>query len=159
MDPISATARDNSPKKKAPHIATFYENEHGTTDGDPYSDEYILITRWSGANAGATSIKNMSKIWDATTAEQAMERLGRIEIACSWVIADNLGNIAYQMSGLMPRRREGSRGFVPLPGWKPENDWEGFVDYRELPQILNPEAGFFVTANNDLNSFGRANAE
>jgi len=143
-------------KKKPPYIATFYENEHGTADGDPHSDEYILATRWSGANAGATSIENMSKIWDATTAQQAMSYLGRIEMACSWVIADRLGNIAYQMSGLMPRRREGARGFVPLPGWKTENDWDGYVDYHELPQALNPEAGFFVTANNDLNSFGSA---
>lgn len=144
-------------KKKAPHATVFNENEHGTADGDPRSNAYVLTTRWSGAESGAVSIENISKLWDAASAEEAMDCLGRIETAWNWVIADRSGNIAYQMSGLMPRRREGVTGFVPLPGWKPENDWQGFVDYRELPRIFNPEAGYFVTANNDLNSFGRAN--
>jgi penicillin amidase len=60
------------------------------------------------------------------------------------------------MSGLMPKRRAGISGFVPLPGWKKENDWQGFVDYKDLPRCLNPEADFFVTANDDLNQWGIA---
>jgi penicillin amidase len=56
----------------------------------------------------------------------------------------------------MPKRGAGVSGFVPLPGWKKENDWQGFVDYKDLPRCLNPEAGFFVTANNDLNQWGIA---
>ena len=55
-----------------------------------------------------------------------MERfIGGIESAFNWVIADKSGNIGYQMSGLMPKRREGWNGFVPMPGWEAQNDWQG----------------------------------
>jgi penicillin amidase len=71
------------------------------------------------------------------------------------VLADRHGNIGYQMSGLMPVRGEGRNGFVPLPGWDPKNDWQGFVPAADLPRALNPASGFLVTANDDLNHLGR----
>ena len=36
----------------------------------------------------------------------------------------------------MPKRRDGVSGFVPLPGWLPENDWQSFVPAQELPRVL-----------------------
>ena len=54
-----------------------------------------------------------------------------------------------------PRRRDGWSGLVPLPGWDAANDWQGFVGHEDLPRALDPEAGFFVTANHDLNRHGR----
>jgi penicillin amidase len=70
------------------------------------------------------------------------------------VFADRHGDIGYQMSGLMPKRREAITGFVPLPGWKAENDWQGLVAYEDLPRAYNPVKGYFVTANQDLNEYG-----
>jgi penicillin amidase len=58
------------------------------------------------------------------------------------------------MSGLVPRRRDGVSGLVPLPGWKAENDWKGLVPHDQLPRSFNPDQGHFVTANQDLNAFG-----
>jgi penicillin amidase len=60
------------------------------------------------------------------------------------------------MSGCMPRRAPGKRGFVPLPGWDPANDWQGEVPAAELPREINPERGYIVTANEDLNHLGIA---
>jgi penicillin amidase len=84
-----------------------------------------------------------------------MNCLGKVESSWNFVLADSKGNIGYQMSGLMPIRRDGVSGFVPLPGWVRENDWKGFVGFVDLPRIINPESGFFVTANNDLNEYGK----
>src|SRR5262245_52450929 len=56
----------------------------------------------------------------------------------------------------MPKRPDGVSGLVPLPGWKPENDWKGYVAHTDLPRAVNPPQGFFVTANNDLNRHGKA---
>jgi penicillin amidase len=72
------------------------------------------------------------------------------------VLADRHGSIGYQMSGCMPVRRQGWRGLVPVPGWDPENDWQGFVTPADLPRALNPESGFITTANDDLNHLGHA---
>ncbi len=59
------------------------------------------------------------------------------------------------MSGKMPRRPQGISGLVPLPGWNPANDWQGFELPENLPRALNPAEGFVVTANEDLNHLGR----
>jgi penicillin amidase len=143
-------------KKKSPIEITFYENDHGVLDGNPFEEGYYLTTRWATASFGAESLNQAFKMWNVTTVEEGMNCLGRLESAFNWVLADRHGNIGYQMSGLMPKRRPGVSGFVPLPGWKKENDWQGFVDYKDLPRCLNPETGFWVTANNDLNHWGIA---
>jgi len=81
--------------------------------------------------------------------------LGKVETSWNWVLADKKGNIGYQMSGLMPKRRQGISGFVPLPGWEVKNDWQGFVETCDLPCCYNPECGYFVTSNQDLNEYGK----
>jgi penicillin amidase len=143
-------------KRKPPVEITFYENEHGVLEGNPFEEGFYLSTRWAPSIFGAASLNSAFKMWHATSVEEGMNYLGRLETAFNWVLADRHGNIGYQMSGLMPKRRAGISGFVPLPGWKKENDWQGFVDYKDLPRCLNPEADFFVTANDDLNQWGIA---
>ena len=81
--------------------------------------------------------------------------MGRLETSWNFVLADREGNIGYQMSGLMPIRREGVSGFIPLPGWEEKNDWQGFHQPEDLPRCLNPECGYFVTSNQDLNEYGK----
>ena len=143
-------------KKKPPVEIVFYENDHGILEGNPFEEGLYLTTRWATSTAGAASINAIAKMWNATTVEEGMQNLGQLESAFNWVLADRHGNIGYQMSGLMPKRRAGISGFVPLSGWKKENDWQGFVDDKDLPRCLNSDAGFFVTANNDLNQWGNA---
>jgi len=141
-------------KKQEPVEITFYENEHGVLEGNPFEEGFYLTTRWAPAQFGAKSIEQAFKMWRAANVEEGMDCLGQIESAFNWALADRHGNIGYQMSGLLPNRRVGVSGFVPLLGWKRENDWQGFVDHKDLPRCLNPEAGYFVTANNDLNEWG-----
>src|SRR5207248_9002246 len=38
-------------------------------------------------------------------------------------------------------------GTLPVPGWTPEYEWDGFVPFEELPWSENPEQGFIATAN------------
>ena len=48
----------------------------------------------------------------------------------------------------MPIRKSGNDGLVPSAGWRPENDWTGqSVPFDGLPNVLDPKAGFVVTAN------------
>jgi penicillin amidase len=142
-------------RKKPPVDIVFHENEHGVLDGTPEGESYLLATRWSSASGGAESINALVEIWDATTVEQGMNCLRRLESAMCWVLADTAGNIGFQMSGTMPKRSPGVTGFVPLPGWDAANDWKGMVDPQDLPAVLNPESGWFGTSNQNLNEFGK----
>jgi penicillin amidase len=143
-------------RRQAPVTVVFHENDHGVLDGDPSEPGLYLATRWSaGAGAGAASLAAMLGMLDADDVEAGMALLGRIETAWNWVLADRHGNIGYQMSGRLPARAEGRTGLLPLPGWDPRNDWRGFAPPSDLPRVLNPPAGFVVTANDDLSHLGR----
>lgn len=141
-------------KKKAPVTVTFYENHHGVLEGDPNQEGYYIATAWAPSLSGAVTLNSIVAMLDAKTVSEGMDLLGRIETSWNFVLADRQGNIGYQMTGLMPKRREGLSGFVPLPGWQAENDWQGFEDPKDLPRSYNPECGFFVTTNQDLNEYG-----
>lgn len=143
-------------QKNSPLEVTFFETPRGTIEGDPQEEGYYLSTAWASSQAGAKSLNQMFRLWDVRTVEEGMEMLGRVETAWNWVLADSQGNTGYQMSGLMPKRKEGHRGFLPIEGWKKENQWQGFVDWKDLPRCLNPEDGYFVTANQNLNGYGKA---
>jgi len=143
-------------KRKRPATVHFHENEHGVLDGDPVVDGYYLATRWAAADSGSGALRASFGLLNARSVDQGMKLLGEVETAWNFVFADREGDIGYQMSGRSPKRRQGVSGFVPLPGWKPENDWLGFVAPQDLPHVKNPAAGFFATANNDLNGHGRS---
>ncbi|MFC2125854.1 penicillin acylase family protein, partial [Bacteroidota bacterium] len=61
------------------------------------------------------------------------------------VWADTDGNIGWQAVGIAPIRRNFS-GLVPVPG-DGCYEWDGYLPIIDKPHIINPEAGFFATAN------------
>ena len=63
------------------------------------------------------------------------------------VYADIEGNIGWRPAVKIPIRIEGN-SLLPRPGASGEYDWTGFVPFSEMPYLLNPKAGFIVTANN-----------
>jgi penicillin amidase len=68
----------------------------------------------------------------------------------NFVYADTAGNIGYQSPGKIPIRVPGHDGSVPVPGWTGEYEWRGYIPFDELPSVLNPPAGFVVSANNQV---------
>jgi|tagenome__1003787_1003787.scaffolds.fasta_scaffold20989475_5 penicillin amidase len=65
------------------------------------------------------------------------------------VWADSSGNIGYKLVGKLPIRRGGCAD-LPKPGWTGEYEWDGYIPYEELPEVINPPGGMLVTANNRI---------
>jgi penicillin amidase len=65
--------------------------------------------------------------------------------AVSQVYADVKGDIGWIAAGYSPVR-ENWDGLLPVPG-DGQYEWKGFLDADEMPWVLNPEKGFFATAN------------
>ena len=61
------------------------------------------------------------------------------------VWADRDGNIGYQAVGIAPQRPNWS-GLVPVPG-DGRYEWDGFLAAKSLPNVFNPESGFYNTSN------------
>jgi len=144
-------------KKNKAFEAVYYENEHGVLDGNPYEKAYYLATRWAPSESGSAAVTGIMDMWNIKSVDEGMEAMGKVETGWSFVFADLNGDIGFQMSGLVPKRKDGISGFVPLAGWKKENDWQGFINHKEMPRIKNPKEMFFATANNDLNKYGNSN--
>ena len=141
-------------KKQGSREVVFYENAHGVLEGDPTRQGYYLCTRWAPGDGGAQAVSAVLQLFNTPSVEMGMARVRYIETAWSFVFADTRGNIGFQMSGRVPKRPTGVNGFVPLPGWLPENDWQGYHNPEDLPRAYNPENQFFTTANHDLNAYG-----
>ena len=62
--------------------------------------------------------------------------------------ADKMGNIGWQAVGIAPIRRNWS-GLIPVPG-DGSYEWEGYLPIIAKPSVLNPEEGYFATANENV---------
>jgi penicillin amidase len=143
-------------KGKKAELVTFYENDHGVVEGNPELNGKYLTSKWSSSVTGANSLKAGAQMWFASNSKEGMETMGLMELSFSWVFADKLNNIGFQMSGLMPERAAGNNGMVPFDGTKSSNDWKGWVSYQDLPSLYNPDNGYIITANHNLNYLGNS---
>lgn len=62
------------------------------------------------------------------------------------VWADKMGNIGWQSVGLSPVRF-GWDGSLPIPG-DGSYEWNGYVPIKQMPHSVNPDVGWYGTANN-----------
>lgn len=70
----------------------------------------------------------------------------------NWVVIDNNNRIGWFPYSKVPVRPWASRQlppWLPLPG-DGSAEWDGFMDYADLPQLVDPAAGFIATANQDM---------
>ena len=111
-------------------------------------EEYAVALSWTAlqptATADAIFELNQAGDWDEFRAAAADFAVP----AQNLVYADREGHIGYQAPGLVPIRKSGNDGYLPSAGWRPENDWTGeYVPFDALPNVLDPDEGFVVTAN------------
>jgi penicillin amidase len=112
---------------------------------DPQRDSLAL--RWTAQDENRI-FQSVLSLNQARDYEEFREALRYFDTpAQNFVYADVEGNIGYQMPGLVPVREDGD-GLVPVPGWTGDYEWDEYVPYEELPALLNPDAGYIVTANN-----------
>jgi len=155
--PFTVREETIKPRKKDPIRIKIYANEHGILEGEPDADGYYLNFAWS-ARLGTTaeSVNNLFKIPHAKTAGEAMKYFAGLPFApFNWTMADTKGNIGYQLSGLYPKKAEGTSGLLPYLGWDENQDWQGMTSPDKNPKAFNPDDGLIITANQDLNHLGQ----
>jgi penicillin amidase len=90
-------------------------------------------------------------LWQMLRAENCQELVDHME---GWVdpcnnllFADIHGDMGYLCRGRIPIRSR-VNGWLPVPGWTGEHEWEGNIPFDELPVSINPPEGYIATANN-----------
>ena len=90
-------------------------------------------------------------LWRMLRVENSKELVdsmsGWVDPCNNLLFADIHGNMGYLCRGRIPIRSR-VNGWLPVPGWMGEHEWEGDIPFDELPVSLNPPEGYIATANN-----------
>ena len=65
----------------------------------------------------------------------------------NFMYADRKGNIAYTHGNAVPKRGPQLDWTQPVDGSVPENDWQDYHAWEDLPQFLNPATGWLQNCN------------
>jgi penicillin amidase len=151
--------------------ATLVVPRHGPIINLDLASGTALAVQYTGFYA--TRELETFRIWNrAGSLEEFKEGLRYFDFGSqNWAYADVEGNIAYFTSGELPLREDLEQGIVDgaIPPWfirdgtgayrhqwlpepNPPKDQATpykVLPFEEMPQIVNPPAGFIVNANND----------
>jgi penicillin amidase len=125
------------------HHGPIVNEALGADAGEP------LALRWQTLDQ-PTAFAGMFELHEISSGPELVAKLeGHSSPASNLVWADRHGSIGYKLIGRLPLRRGGCPD-LPKPGWTGEFEWEGTIPYDELPETVDPERGFLVTANNRI---------
>ena len=151
-DPVTITVRSTSHgpimSDVSEEFAKLADDPQSTApSGSDEDAEYGVALRWSALDPGHTA-QAIFALNTASDFDEFRDAASLFDVpAQNLVYADRAGNIGYQMPGKIPKREAGD-GTMPAPGWDSDYDWDGYIDFAQLPYLHNPEEGFIVTANN-----------
>ena len=143
-------------------ILYFYETEDGCTldlvanykSINEIPNGTYLSWKWSWDFMTPTHVDGMHFYFHKNVKE-AMETLKHVPVSCNYVIADHLGNIGYQQSGLLPFR--GNRSLILPSIASRDGIWDSIHGADDLVKLYNPEKGYVVTTNNNVQLFDKNN--
>lgn len=139
------TVRDAEPLEIDIHVT-----EHGPiVIGDP-STRAAIALRYSALlhpNSGFECLRPMLSAGSVAEFDEAMRHW--VDPCNNLITGDVHGDIGYLTRGQLPVRSM-ANGWLPVPGWTGEHEWQGFVPFEELPRMRSPENGYIVTANNRI---------
>ncbi|MFO0106869.1 MAG: penicillin acylase family protein [Burkholderiales bacterium] len=123
---------------------------------------YAMSLRWSALTEDNKTVESgMLTNWAQTVPELQKAFTDNHAPMQSVVMADTLGEVAFQAVGKLPLRspQNDIRGVAPAPGWLARYDWTGWLPANQNP-ALNRDTieakGWHATANQNILSPGYA---
>ena len=113
-----------------------------------YTATTPLLPPHDGGDTGGVWPAILWKMLRARNADELVEsQRGWVDPCNNFVFADVDGNYGYFCRGRIPVRSR-VNGWLPVPGWTGEYEWQGDIPFEELPKSINPPEGYIATANN-----------
>ncbi len=130
---------------------TFRKTHHGPIvakeDAAQGEDPTYLATRISGLFE-VVPMRQSMRMFKAHNLAEFRDAVSELQILYMNVLyADCDGNIWYLYNGRVPRRNPQFDWSAPVDGSDPAAEWLGYHTLDELPQVLNPAAGFVQNCN------------
>lgn len=133
----------------SPLQVELWGTRHGpVVHGDPIKGTALSL-RWTGFENAFRSFEVLRPMLHASDVAELLEsQRDWVDPVNNLVAADTSGSIAYLTRGLLPLRSSPAHRSLPTLGWTKKNDWCGYVGFEDMPKIINPRAGFVMSANN-----------
>lgn len=128
---------------------------HGPVREIDLENGTAVSLRWTG-NDVSTDINFLTELVRASNIEEARLALENITtVGQNVVVADPEGDIGWFPYNRLPKRTWATNLTGNAPPWLPlsgagDYEWTEYFALEELPQVLNPPAGYVATANNDM---------
>ncbi|MCZ2859294.1 penicillin acylase family protein [Blastococcus sp. VKM Ac-2987] len=124
------------------------ETHHGpVVAGDPAAGAALTLRSMQFAETDR-SFDCLLPMLDAATCTELFEACrGWGLIDHNLVAADTSGGIGHLVRAVVPRRPR-LNGWLPVPGWTGEYEWNGMIPWESMPRTTDPARGYIVTANN-----------
>jgi penicillin G amidase len=123
---------------------------------------YVVSLRWSALTEDNKSVEaGMLTNWAQTVPELQKAFTDNHSPMQSVVMADTLGDVAFQAVGKLPTRspQNDIRGVAPAPGWLAQYDWTGWLPVNQNPALSRDvieTKGWHATANQNILPLGYA---
>lgn len=125
---------------------TFRKTHRGPVVG--IRDGKFLVIKAASMEVG---VKLFAQKWAMARARSLKEFKAALNhrrlTGSNTIYADKQGNIYYLHGNAMPRRNTKFDWSKAVEGINPETEWQGYHELEELPQVLNPTAGFLQNCN------------
>lgn len=120
------------------------------------AQRYVISLRWSALTEDNKTVEaGMLTNWAQTVPELKKAFTDNHAPMQSVVMADTLGEVAYQAVGKLPTRAPDNdiRGVAPAPGWLAQYDWTGWLPTNQNPAVDHAsieKKGWHATANQNI---------
>jgi penicillin amidase len=132
----------------APHAFDAWETPHGPIiAGDPGKGHALALrsVQFAEIDLSFDCLPRMVRADSVAALYEATRGWGIIDH--NLVAGDIDGTIGHRVRARIPRRKR-EAGWLPMPGWTGEYDWQGWIAHEDMPCVIDPPGGLIVTANN-----------
>jgi penicillin amidase len=148
--PVAVARRTGSINVRgaAPHAFEAFDTPHGPViAGDPRSGCALALrsVQFAETDLSFDCLPRMAAADSVASLYEATRGWGIIDH--NLVAADIHGTIGHRVRAMVPRRPR-ENGWLPVPGWSGEYDWQGWIAHEDMPCVINPVGNLIATANN-----------
>jgi len=111
---------------------------------------HVAALAWTALSPSDTSVGAGLALMRARSVPEALTAGARFVAPSQNLTVADGESIAMKTIGAMPRRdaQHQTQGRIPAPGWRPENRWQGRLNYSANPEFVDPAGGILGNTNN-----------
>ena len=113
---------------------------------------HVPALSWSALSDQDTSFSSGIALMKSKSVSEALEALKTYQAPAQNITLVDQNSIAMKAIGLMPKRDPNhvTQGRMPSLGWMPQNRWQGYFDYSQTPDVIDPVDGILGNTNNKI---------